>query len=1102
MRKSFVLFILCAFVGFFIATNTAAQTGEIFTVNDISDAGDASVGDGACSTLGAVCTLRAALQEANAFDGTDTIVFNISGTGVHTFTPATPLPSILESVTINGYSQPGSSGATASQPATITIALQLPDSDDGLHLNVGGVVIRGLKISGAQDGIVVENGSSSTIAGNHIVENIGYGIRVTSDLNTIGGATPVDRNVISGNGQAGVRIEGAVAIDNVVRGNYIGIDAAGETAFANGEQGVVVADDARAAISDNVISGNTGDGVFMNEPSWESSILRNIIGLNATETAAVPNGGNGVTLVGISQAGSTTPGDGNVIAGNSGHGIEMETMGTAIWRNWIGTNRNLDSGLGNGGYGVYIHDSSENLIGGEPNANTIAYNALSGVYVENAGENRIQGNSIFDNDSLGIELGPNAHDGQPAPTLTSIEEVAGEVLISGTVTNVGTGSSMVRLDFYANAVCDPSGSGEGQTHLGFVEVQTVSQTAVFNDLAFPIVPDQGVITATVTSAGPSAGTSPFSNCVGSHIFTVNVVDDAADTDTGDGVCSADVNGESRCTLRAAIEQANATSGVDFVYFNIPGVSAHVLTLESALPTIVDTVTIDGYSQPGSIPANPTQAATITIVLDFDSNAGLELESTYSLIRGLQISNAVNGITLGGVQNVVEGSSIINNLDSGILVTGEGGFIGGLTPSTRNIISNNDGSGITVTSTAVENVIQGNRIGVNAMGDFALPNGEHGIFVNGGDQTGIHDNVISGNTSSGVVITGSATLTAMLRNIIGLSAGESATIPNQEDGIVVDGANGVNIGVGSPGTGNVIAGNADDGIDLITSNTSIRGNWIGTNKTYSSGLGNGSNGIRFNVSNENWIGGAPHGNTIAYNTLNGIYGQSGIQNRIEGNSIYSNGQMGILLQLFANEGAGAVTLIDANAEGDGLLVGGLVQNGPTNTTVHMEFFANVECDTFTNSDGEGQTYLGYVDVATDDTGSAAFADVVLDLIPGQNIITATATSNERGTSAFSNCRMVMGTPPPDPADAMPNRNVYLTDRPTLTWGGVTWAVSYEIEVSTTPTFTGIPTHFSTVAQVQTNTLADGMYYWRVRAVRLNNTTGAWSVMDSFVVDTTP
>ena len=88
----------------------SARATTTFTVNSLGDIPEQDPGDGVCNLrLFRGCTLRAAIQEANATAGADTINFNISGSGVKTIRPTSPLPEITEAVTIAGYSQPGAS---------------------------------------------------------------------------------------------------------------------------------------------------------------------------------------------------------------------------------------------------------------------------------------------------------------------------------------------------------------------------------------------------------------------------------------------------------------------------------------------------------------------------------------------------------------------------------------------------------------------------------------------------------------------------------------------------------------------------------------------------------------------------------------------------------------------------------------------------------------------------------------------------------------------------------------------------------------------------------------------------------------------------------
>jgi hypothetical protein len=95
-------------------------------------------------------------------------------------------------------------------------------------------------------------------------------------------------------------------------------------------------------------------------------------------------------------------------------------------------------------------------------------------------------------------------------------------------------------------------------------------------------------------------------------------------------------------------------------------------------------------------------------------------------------------------------------------------------------------------------------------------------------------------------------------------------------------------------------------------------------------------------------------------------------------------------------------------------------------------------------------------------------------------------------------------PPSLPDALPIINVHTTLTPTLLWGGVSWAVSYDVEVDDDPNFESVDCCDTDLGagdlSVQTSPLQEGIvYYWRVRAQRANGTFGAWSRVDSFVID---
>ena len=83
-----------------------------FVVDSTGDGGDSNAGNGTCDDGGGNCTLRAAIEEANAWAGADVINFTVAGGGPHTIAPGSALPTITDQVTIDGYTQTGASANT------------------------------------------------------------------------------------------------------------------------------------------------------------------------------------------------------------------------------------------------------------------------------------------------------------------------------------------------------------------------------------------------------------------------------------------------------------------------------------------------------------------------------------------------------------------------------------------------------------------------------------------------------------------------------------------------------------------------------------------------------------------------------------------------------------------------------------------------------------------------------------------------------------------------------------------------------------------------------------------------------------------------------
>jgi hypothetical protein len=196
---------------------------------------------------------------------------------------------------------------------------------------------------------------------------------------------------------------------------------------------------------------------------------------------------------------------------------------------------------------------------------------------------------------------------------------------------------------------------------------------------------------------------------------------------------------------------------------------------------------------------------------------------------------------------------------------------------------------------------------------------------------------------------------------------------------------------------------------------VQGNLIGTNAAGTAGVGNSKQGVWIDGSAaNNTIGGtaAGAGNTIAYNGWDGVAlgGTAGTGNAILGNDIYANGQPGIDL------GDDGVTINDlGDADGGpnarmnypvltdvtwsatNVTIDGTL-NSAASTTYRVEFFANTTVDT--SGYGEGQTYLGFVDVTTNGSGNASFSRNLTVAVPAGASYTATATDPAGNTSEFS------------------------------------------------------------------------------------------------------
>ena len=462
----------------------------IFTVTNTLDSGAGS--------------LRQAILSANAAPGADEIQFNIPGSGVQTIAPLSALPTITEAVTIDGYSQPGASPNTLATGNNAVLQVELsgasaPAGTSGLTITAAGSVIKGLAINrfGANGILITGAGATgNTIAGNYIgtnaagtaaLANGSHGVRIEAGAknnrigtNGDGVADTAERNVISGNTSHGVLISGAGTDQNIVAGNYIGLNAAGTAALGNGSgsSGVHLGGGAKFnivgtngdgvgdAAEGNVISGN-GRGVGIQGTGTDENVVAgNLIGLTASGTTALGNNGtgDGVWIVQGAQKNRVgTNGDGvsdllerNVISGHTFAGVAIynaQTHDNIVAGNYIGTDVTGTLARGNqwgvafqftGGGGPMRNRVGTNGdgIADAAERNVISGNTSHGVLISGAGadQNVVAGNYIginaagvaaLANGSRGVQISGGAKSNRVGTNGDGVADAAERNVISG-----------------------------------------------------------------------------------------------------------------------------------------------------------------------------------------------------------------------------------------------------------------------------------------------------------------------------------------------------------------------------------------------------------------------------------------------------------------------------------------------------------------------------------------------------------------------------------------------------------------------------------------------------------------------------------------------
>jgi IPT/TIG domain-containing protein/S-layer family protein len=523
-------------------------------------------------------SLRQAILDANLTAAADSISFNILGSGVHTIALATPLPAITQPLTIDGYTQPGSSPNTQDTTQGLNTVLQIEINGAAagasaicIDIAAANTTIKGLVINNCgATGIRIGNtASNAVIEGNFIGTDPTGTTANASDPNDqilgtspanlrIGGTTPAARNLISGGFDKidlGAGSSGPSGL--VIQGNLIGTNAAGTAALPNNGVGIdlTAATGATiggtAAAARNVISGNSSRGISMGGNAGVGNVIAgNFIGVDVTGSSALGNGSGGIVIQTQNVViGGSAAGAGNVISANGDIGLILGQSAASIFSvvqgNFIGTDLTGTIPLGNTDRGIHA-GGADNIIGGTGpgEANVIAYtraggNTGAGVYVPANPRTTIRGNSIFGNEGLGIELMAAGIPDGVTPNDVGDGDGGGNLqqnfpIISSAVPNApqspnGAGTHIVgvlhsaasttyTLDFYGSGcIARPQEFLEGRTYLGSAMVSTDgSGNAPFDvNVAVAIAPGDKV---TATATDPVGNTSEFSQRT---VFSMN-----------------------------------------------------------------------------------------------------------------------------------------------------------------------------------------------------------------------------------------------------------------------------------------------------------------------------------------------------------------------------------------------------------------------------------------------------------------------------------------------------------------------------------------------------------------------------------------------------
>ena len=765
-------------------------------------------------------SLRAAIDCANADPDVSAVTITAGGT----VSLASPLPDVTTAMRIAG---PAAADYIVDGSAVGGL---------GLKVLADHVVVRDTTWTGFAIALWVEDADDVALGRNTLVGNTQSGIFLFGQVED----PLIVGNRVEGTGQEGV----------VIRATGTGGLFVYNTVVDGGSDGVIIQGRAGMSLLYNEISGNDGHGIHANGGVSNLRIRGNEIGTDLAFTDR-GNTGDGIHITNASVDFDILD---NVIAYNGGSGVAAVPSGPVgghiIQGNFVG-----GDGAGNGAHGIHLsHTASDCLVGGPGpgEANEVVGNQLDGIRLDAAADrNTFSRNLIRGQGGRSIHLGDGTT-GNEQVLPPRIEDATDGLL------TVTTAQADVQVEVF---LADPDGA-EAWLYLGDA-TQVGPQEWTYQA---PSWLDHFVVVATDAS-GNSGG------------FGRDVALDLTVTHTGD---------TGPGSLRAALEFAAASTSPSEILWDLPALAAshdgsgpaavHVIAVPSALPDVVAPLDLDTCDVGGGVVLDGEQnvvnglwyrssAAGSTLrCLNFRGlqGTGVVSQAADMIFDRVTVHDSITGLSLQAQRPVLVGVDISDN-QSGVLTNGADGI---------------DVSDSLFEGNGVDGLHLFQLTGATVHGNEFVDNGKEGVTSTHANDLEIIGNRASGNGCHGIFLYKAAGVNLIQANRVGIDADLTGAQPNGANhdechGIRVDFSGGMTlIGGDRANDGNEVVANEHDGIHVVrTLGVEIHGNDIGVTRSGVS-MGNGDDGIEMSVSTSGGrIGtwGTPgDGNHIGANRGHGVH----------------------------------------------------------------------------------------------------------------------------------------------------------------------------------------------------------------------------------------